>query len=386
MSRKKTFEEVENIINSLGFKLITTEYINDRQKLELEDKEGYKYHVKLDGIKNPLRFSDSNIFTIYNIKHWLKLNNKPIELISDTYTKAINNDLLWKCLKEGCSEIFSASWNNISRNKGCPYCKNKKINISNCLATKNPELAKEWHPTKNGELTPYNVSSGCGKIVWWQCDEEHEWETTIASRNYGNHSCPFCAEFYPSKEHNFLVDHPDCAKEWDYNKNKGKPEDYLSGSEVRVWWKCSKCSNEWNTRIADRHRGCNCPRCKQSKGEIKVENWLKDNNFIFEIQYKIPECKNQFPLPFDFAIFEDKNKTKLQCLIEYDGLFHYEVARFSKDENKMLNNLNNQKFRDKIKDDYCLDNNINLIRIPYWEFDNIEDILSKSINNINNQS
>ena len=272
--RKKTIEEVNSTVNSLGFKLITKEYINDRQKLELEDNEGYKYYVKFDGLKNPLRFSDSNIFTIYNIKHWLKLNNKPIELISNTYTKAINNDLLWKCLNKDCGEVFNASWNNISRHKGCSYCRGFKVGLSNCLATTNPEIAKEWHPTKNGDLTPYDITCGSSKSIWWKCEKGHEWETTIASRNYGNYSCPYCAKFYPSKEHNFLVDHTDYSKEWNYNKNKNKLEDYLSGSETRVWWICSKCNHEWKSRIADRHKGNGCPKCRISKRELRVLKWL----------------------------------------------------------------------------------------------------------------
>jgi len=55
---------------------------------------------------------------------------------------------------------------------------------SNCLATVKPELTKEWHPTKNGSLTPYDVVIFSNKKVWWKCPEgdDHEWLATIASR------------------------------------------------------------------------------------------------------------------------------------------------------------------------------------------------------------
>jgi len=60
------------------------------------------------------------------------------------------------------------------------------------LQTINPSLAKEWHPTKNGKLTPKDVSPNSSKKVWWICGKKHEWEATIQSRNNGI-GCPYCA-------------------------------------------------------------------------------------------------------------------------------------------------------------------------------------------------
>lgn len=76
---------------------------------------------------------------------------------------------------------------------GCPYCTNQKTCKSNCLKEARPELAKEWHPTKNGQLTPENVRYGSTKKVWWICLNGHEWQSTICSRSRkrGN-GCPHC--------------------------------------------------------------------------------------------------------------------------------------------------------------------------------------------------
>ena len=108
------------------------------------------------------KFDKSNSYTIQNIKLWLNLNNKTFELISDEY---INNsiNLKWKCLKEGCREEFETGWGKIITGNGCPYCVGQKVGLSNCLATKNPKLASEWHSIKNDELTPYDVTSSSGK-------------------------------------------------------------------------------------------------------------------------------------------------------------------------------------------------------------------------------
>ncbi|WP_422851061.1 zinc-ribbon domain-containing protein [Bacillus thuringiensis] len=69
----------------------------------------------------------------------------------------------WKC--EERHEWEAPIWNR-HKGRGCPYCSNKKISIDNCLATLNPGIVKQWHPTKNGTLTPYDVVVGSYKKVW----------------------------------------------------------------------------------------------------------------------------------------------------------------------------------------------------------------------------
>jgi hypothetical protein len=64
---------------------------------------------------------------------------------------------------------------------------------SNCLARTHPELAKEWHQRKNGDLTPHDIVAGSNKKVWWQCLEspDHEWQATVVNRTKGR-GCPRC--------------------------------------------------------------------------------------------------------------------------------------------------------------------------------------------------
>ncbi|EJS45289.1 hypothetical protein ICG_05980 [Bacillus cereus BAG1X1-3] len=63
--------------------------------------------------------------------------------------------------------------------------------MENRLAIRNPELAKQWHETKNGKLTPFQVTVGSNKRAWWKCKEGHEWETTVHQSGLGK-NCPFC--------------------------------------------------------------------------------------------------------------------------------------------------------------------------------------------------
>lgn len=124
-------------------------------------------------------------------------------------------------------------------------------------------------------------------------------------------------------------------------------------------------------QVANYHlRGNGCPTCKESKGEKKLTRILISMNIVFEKWKRFKDCKNILPLPFDFYL-PDYN-----ICIEYDGELHYKQSGYRGNEKK----LETTKMNDKIKDKYCYDNNINLIRIPYWDFDKIELILKKELN------
>ena len=78
---------------------------------------------------------------------------------------------------------------------------------SGSLEDKYPEIAKEWHPTKNGDLTPDQVTPGSSRKVWWMCIQEHEWEAVIASRTRGT-GCPYCSGKKASVNPNMLIMNP----------------------------------------------------------------------------------------------------------------------------------------------------------------------------------
>lgn len=121
-------------------------------------------------------------------KEWHYLKNGSITPLNVTYGS--NKKVWWLC-KKGHEWEASLGSRSGKHKTGCPYCSNKRVSHDNCLATTNPELAKEWHPQKNKELRPVNVVAVSKKKVWWQCKNLHEWEATIDSRNRGS-GCPHC--------------------------------------------------------------------------------------------------------------------------------------------------------------------------------------------------
>jgi hypothetical protein len=369
------YEILNNNIKDLGYTLISKEYKSIHSKIIVMDNYGYYYTTYYHHLKNkmsPKPFYINNSYTIQNIKLWCKLNNKPFELLSDEY-KNSSLPLKWECLKNGCREIFEMNWSCIQSGQGCPFCHGSQVGVSNCLATKRPDLAKEWHPTKNGNLTPYDVTCGSNKKVWWQCSKyiKHEWEAHVNLRKRGN-GCPYCSGFYTSEDYNLLFNNPILCEEWNYKKNKKNPEEYTPGSNQRVWWICKECSYEWIAQIANRnkYKGSGCPVCAKSKGELIIKQWLENNNINYQPQYTFDDLLSDLdnPLRFDFAILENYQRNDLKFLIEYDGEFHYK--KYYERQNFEV-----VQYHDKLKNEYCKKHNIPLLRIPYWDFDNIEAIL-----------
>ena len=246
---KWNYKLVKEYIENLGMILISEKYKNARTPLIIKDNCGYMYYVSLDSLKRrniPTKFYMSNPYTLHNIKLWCTLNNKTYELI-DYHYKSNDTLMKWKCLKENYKEEFLSKWTNIQTGYGCPYCANQKVGVSNCLSTTNPELAKQWHPTLNGDLTPYDFVSGSHNEVWWQCSKnpKHEWKSIIYNRNRGN-DCPYCIKTcggytLASYNYNLLICNPKVSEEWNYKKNDKRPEEYTPVSGQYVWWICKEC-------------------------------------------------------------------------------------------------------------------------------------------------
>jgi hypothetical protein len=117
-----------------------------------------------------------------------------------------------------------------------------------------------------------------------------------------------------------------------------------------------------------------CPKCHESKGEMKIRIYLENNNIDYEYQKRYKNCKYKLPLSFDFYL------PHYNLCIEYDGVQHYKRDTLFEIETDDVN-LNKRKLKDNIKNKYCIDNGIKLLRIPYWEYKNIENILYAIMSN-----
>lgn len=300
------------------------------------------------------------------------------DLLPSMVTKSTGKLVWWKCEKN--HSYKSKVLNRTLSNQGCPYCANQKVLKGfNDLETTNPEIVKEWDYEKNKDLLPSMLTRGTSKKVWWKCQNNHSYQSRVMNKTILNQGCPYCSNQKALKGFNDLeTTHPNILKEWDYTKNSDFPQEYTFGSRKKVWWICNK-NHSYKSSIIHRINGSGCPYCNESKGEKKIREFLKSNNFSFISQYKFSDCKDKKSLPFDFALFDSSKN--LICCIEYDGIQHFEPIDFTgNDVKKAKEKFEIVKLHDEIKNDYCKIHNIKLIRISYNEFDNIEKILLSELN------
>lgn len=204
----------------------------------------------------------------------------------------------WVCNK---GHEWEATLNSRSYGNGCPYCSGKKASPEHNLGQRFPDVAKEWHPTKNGDMKPSDFTPNSGEEAWWLCPEGHEYIATISHKSSGR-GCPFCAGKQVDDSNSLATLYPDVAREWHPTKNgELTPDIVTSGSGVKVWWLCSQ-GHEYPSLISGRTQGRGCPFCspKTSRIEIRILTELMTifdeviNGQVFGKDYEcdifIPNC------------------------------------------------------------------------------------------------
>ena len=221
----------------------------------------------------------------------------------------------------GCIEYASPKWiylkkqNSISLEKAIKTllsmisisCRSIDINISRdtprilemmhlskveaSLAHNFPELALEWDNSKNGAITPEQLSAHSNLSVWWKCREcGHEWKANINARARGN-GCKKCANAKLGEKlaavklanNGSLLDHhPQLVEEWNYAKNGTiTPETITAHNNQKVWWVCKVCGHEWKATINNRSKEHGCPQCSKIRVQkLKKETELKQRGSL----------------------------------------------------------------------------------------------------------
>jgi len=218
-------------------------------------------------------------------------------------------------LTDGGDGVRGYKWTEEDKNK---LSKPKK---GQSLGDLNPELSKQWHPTKNGDLTPFNVCPNSGKKVWWICKKRHEWESTVDNRNRQS-GCPYCSGNKVCADNCLATLNPELSKEWSLTKNGVLvPCNVTPGSHKKVWWACKKCNFEWESIVSDRNRGVGCPNCAN-------KNKKEDMSCVSK-SYKIISPKNE--------IFIIKGTLKQFCRkynLSYTMMRDYLYKKYKKDNYK----------------------------------------------------
>lgn len=197
------------------------------------------------------------------MEQWDVQRNLP--LTPDLVTYGSKKKVWWRCEK---GHTWQASiCTRTGSGSGCPVCAGKiPVAGENDLQSQYPDLACQWHPTKNQALTPQQVLPGSHKAVWWICARGHTWKASVKSRVAGS-GCPVCSNHVVIPAHNDLASqYPDLAAQWHPTKNGAcTPQDVSPGSRRRVWWVCGK-GHAWQAAIYSRALGgSGCPVCAGRK-------------------------------------------------------------------------------------------------------------------------
>lgn len=215
-----------------------------------------------------------------------KYQNINVDIFSRHKTK-----IAWVC---PLSHIFYSSLYNKENGRGCPICNGKQILSGyNDLQSQHPNLAKEWHPHKNSNCIPSEITAYSSKKAWWVCDKGHEWEAVINSRTKQNRGCPYCKNQKVLAGFNDLEFlYPNIAKKWHPTLNNGiTPNSITPRSNKKYWWKCDE-GHDFTSSTINIIKGINCGVCKNMQTQIGV-NSLLDTNPELELEYS-PNNKKPF--------------------------------------------------------------------------------------------
>jgi rRNA maturation endonuclease Nob1 len=340
------------------------------------DKDGYLYALSIGNLKVinrrnslPARFFRNNPYTYENINKFIGLNCSNVTIISENATDA-KDVLQFACSEHG---IFNKCWNEIKNGQYCPICGDIKGNNARRNKFEDVFVAFEL---RNYKLISTEYIDNESHLSYICLNHESQGLQYITWGNFiTKNGCKFCGREnmirLQSKTHDQFV-----SELYAIQGNKYQVKSEYINSKVKVSIHCIDCNSTFPAKphhLINGHMGCNCKPV--SFGEDAIRFILGSNEIPFKQQHRFTNCKNKKPLPFDFAVFSDEEKTKILYLIEFNGKQHYQVTGWSSNEDKNKEYFIKQQENDNIKRQYCIDNNIKLIEIPYWEMKNIESIL-----------
>lgn len=289
-----------------------------------------------------------------------------------------NRRVWWMCSVAQDHEWLASIHTRTHYGHGCPCCSGRKAVASNCLATTHPQLALQWHPTKNGDLTPFDVYAGSHKVVWWLCPiaADHEWATAIRIRADRDHGCLCCCGKKVVRSNCLAATHPELAAQWHHARNGSlTPYDIGHGMHKNVWWVCDN-GHEYRSLIFNRasHNQA-CPYCSESKGEKLIAAILDNLGSCYEREKKIEGCRSVRQLRFDFCVEQPDGI----AFIEFHGKQHYHPVKFTNTmtDEEAVANLRDTQRRDRAKEVFCARHGIPYLAIPYWDGSRVAYLLEE---------
>lgn len=242
----------------------------------------------------------------------------------------------------------------------CPEC-NRKV-IGDLKRKSQIEFLKECKHLVGEEYTVLSEYIATNVHVNMRHNDCRNEFTVTPSNFLKGRGCPKCKgkriSMVKTKTHNEFVE-----RVFQLVGNEYKVIGSYEKARKKILMQHTICGHTYEVTPSHFVTGTRCPYCNESKGERIIKNYLEAYNIRFKREFTFPDCKNIDLLKFDFAIF-DKNNF-LVALIEFDGEQHFKAVPYFGGKKKYMQT----KKRDMIKNNYCQNNGLKLIRIPYYEKD-----------------
>ena len=277
------------------------------------------------------------------------------------------SQLLWnrkeRTIQVGCKThgFFRRNLENFIKSKGCAKCNNQaKLDQDDFVRRCTEIFGGKYSYDKT-------VYDGNRKKVIITCPIHGDFEM-IAGQHLKKSECPKCVGVHNHTTEEWVVQ----VNIVHNNKYTYDKTDYTIGKD-KVTITCP-LHGDFEQTASTHLSGSGCPTCRSSKGERQISAYFDNKNLIYSQEHTFEDCKHKSYLRYDFYL-EDYN-----LLIEYHGIQHYEAVDFYGGEEQ----LKHRQKRDIIKEQYAKDNNINLLVIPYTDYDRIEEILDIYIQKLAN--
>lgn len=296
-----------------------------------------------------MKYDSNNFIERFNLIHKGKYD------YTKSIFKSLDTKILIICPKHG--EFWQKPKNHVNGN-GCPLCGIEKRN-------KSLESNQEIFVGKANMIHNYKYSytktkyKSVNVLVTITCPIHGDFTQKPGTHLSGS-GCQLCGKSIKKTTSSFISEAIGVHRNrYDYSKSEYR------GAYEKI---CIICPEHGEFLQGARYhlQGQGCPKCQKSLGEIKIGDFLKDKNIEYIEQHRFLDCKNKNTLPFDFYL------PSYNMCIEYDGRQHSNTDSKYYSDDIFIN--------DNIKTKYCIDNSVELIRISYRDYKNIEDILIKKIN------
>ena len=300
------------------------------------------------------RFKKGVRLTLKEVKRRLSEIRTDIEIIDNEYVNAKTG---LKCKCKNCGHIWKPTWDNLRVGKGCPKC------LVDSLKTPHNKFVEDIKAINSG-IEIKSKYENMKSMILCRCNIDGTEFKIRADSLTAGFGCPTCSIKARSKSHDEFIREMQSVN--DYIKITGE---YIN-KRTKVECTCGRCGHIWEALPNNLLEGSNCPNCSipMSTGEKLVEEYLINKNIEYKKEHTFNNCKNDIVLRFDFYL------PNANVCIEYDGEQHFRPIEYFGGVEK----FKKVKENDSIKNKYCKNNNIKLIRIPYTT-DNVEDFLNERL-------